>query len=405
MGRFAAEAMDRALRITRSLWAEDESLRLLFTKVKTPVLSGAVEELLDRRHVALPAVASFVKRQGSLSGAEAANAFLARLRGVIDSSLHRSALLDDGPQGSPEFEWLRADLQALGSLSAEADLTRVQHLRRRVERYFLTKKGEPRKKAPPALRADGRTKIPGRRTHDDAVAAVAPEIAEALESLESAINIVLARGLLRLLSIAVRQYETLLEEHALLDFAGMLDKSVDLLSRQEEFARSRLKLQSRYHHVLVDEFQDTSRLQWRLIELLVDAWGEGEGRADAPTSILHRRRSQAVDLSIPPRGSDAARTRPPGRFSALRPGRVVRQAITTSFRAVPELLAFVNALSEADSRATRRCPSGSRTPTRIAFRRRRSSRDICAMGRQCWAWWRSRRSADARPRWRRRCSA
>ncbi len=59
--------------------------------------------------------------------------------------------------------------QALGSFSAEADLTRVQHLRRRVERYFLTKKGEPRKKAPPALRADGRTKIPGRRTHDDAV--------------------------------------------------------------------------------------------------------------------------------------------------------------------------------------------------------------------------------------------
>jgi ATP-dependent helicase/nuclease subunit A len=346
MGRFAREAMDRALRITRSLWAEDEALRLLFTRVKTPVLSGAVEELLDRRHVALPAVASFVNRHGALSGADAADAFLARLRGVIDSSLHRSALLDDGPSGSPEFEWLRADLQALGSFSAEADLARVQHLRRRVERYFLTKKGEPRKMAPPAVRADGRTKIPKRRTHDDAVAALAPEIAEALLSLESAINIVLARGLLRLLSIAARQYDTLLEEHALLDFAGMLDKSVGLLSRQEEFARSRLKLQSRYHHILVDEFQDTSRLQWRLIELLVDAWGEGEGAADAPTSIfivgdrkqsIYRFRHAEVTLL-----DEAAR-----KISALRPGRVVRQAITTSFRAVPELLAFVNALSES----------------------------------------------------------
>ena len=67
---------------------------------------------------------------------------------------------------------------------------------------------------------------------------------------------------------------------------GCSTKSVALLAQQEEFARSRLKLQARYHHVLVDEFQDTSRLQWRLVELLVDAWGEGEGISDAPTSIF-----------------------------------------------------------------------------------------------------------------------
>jgi len=34
-----------------------------------------------------------------------------------------------------------------------------------------------------------------------------------------------------------------------------------LLSDVEEFARSRLKLQSRYHHLLIDEFQDTNRRQ------------------------------------------------------------------------------------------------------------------------------------------------
>ena len=97
-------------------------------------------------------------------------------------------------------------------------------------------------------------------------------------------------------------------------------KSVALLERQEEFARSRLKLQSRYHHVLVDEFQDTSRLQWRLIELLMDAWGEGEGAADAPTSIfvvgdrkqsIYRFRHAEVTLL-----DEAAR-----KIAALRPGR------------------------------------------------------------------------------------
>ena len=139
--------------------------------------------------------------------------------------------------------------------------------------------------------------------------------------------------------------ERLLDEHAVLDFAAMLARSVALLERQEEFARSRLKLQSRFHHLLVDEFQDTSRLQWRLVELLISAWGEGEGGADAPTSVfvvgdrkqsIYRFRSAEASLL-----DEAAR-----HISALRPGRRVHQVISHSFRAVPELLAFINALSE-----------------------------------------------------------
>ena len=69
----------------------------------------------------------------------------------------------------------------------------------------------------------------------------------------------------------------------------------------EEFAQSRFRLESRYHHVLVDEFQDTSRAQWDLVSLLVQSWGEGAGLAHsgAVASIhLHRRRQEAVDLRI-----------------------------------------------------------------------------------------------------------
>ena len=36
-----------------------------------------------------------------------------------------------------------------------------------------------------------------------------------------------------------------------------------LLEQLDEFSRSRFRLESRYQHVLVDEFQDTSRAQWR----------------------------------------------------------------------------------------------------------------------------------------------
>src|SRR5688500_19433828 len=50
----------------------------------------------------------------------------------------------------------------------------------------------------------------------------------------------------------------------------------------EEFSRSRYRLESRYEHVLVDEFQDTSRAQWRLVRELVRAWAAGEGLSHVP---------------------------------------------------------------------------------------------------------------------------
>jgi ATP-dependent helicase/nuclease subunit A len=349
MARFANEALDLTLRVARGLLKDDEHLRLLFTRVKQPVLREATSALLDRRHVALPAVADFVRRQTAAPTAALAGlAFVTRLRDRLDGSNDRSALLNDGPVRSPEFEWLRTDLASLDDLAerlagdAPEGPALVQQLRRRLERYFLTKAGDPRRKIGSEFPPAQFVSAGARRRHEQAFVALAPAIHEEFARLDADINGLLARGLLRLLAIAADFYERLLEEHTLLDFAGMLARSVTLLERQEEFARSRLKLQSRYHHVLVDEFQDTSRLQWRLVELLIDAWGEGEGIAEAPTSIfvvgdrkqsIYRFRHAEVTLL-----DEAAR-----KIGALRGRRTIRQAITASFRAVPELLAFVNA--------------------------------------------------------------
>jgi ATP-dependent helicase/nuclease subunit A len=344
MGRFANEALDLALRAARGLLKADENLRLLYARVKLPILRDAIASLLDRRHVALPAVADFVHRHpATATSAAVASAFVTRLRDLVEGSPERVALLNDGPARAPEFRWLKADLENLEGL-AVADPGQVQQLRRRLERYFLTKAGQPRQKLVASFKADVFASPDARRRHERAMQTLAPGVLGEIERLDRSVDALLARGLLRLLSIAIDKYERLLDEHALLDFAGMLEKSVRLLERQEEFARSRLKLQARYHHVLVDEFQDTSRLQWRLVELLIEAWGEGEGAADAPTSIfivgdrkqsIYRFRHAEVTLL-----DEAAR-----KIGALRPDRKVRQVITTSFRAVPELLAFVNAFA------------------------------------------------------------
>lgn len=344
--RFAREAIDHVLRAARGLVADDECVRLLCARVRTPVLAETLMALLDRRHLALPAVASFVRRGGAVgSAADVGRAFVRRLAGAIEMPTRRPALIEDGPHGAPGFRWLAADLRMLDTL-ADADPARIRQVRRRVERYFLTRSREPRKRtSSPVLPAHFRS-TEAKRRHEQALAAVSPQVAACLDRLDRDLDVLLARGLLRLLHIAAQAYERLLDDHAVLDFASMLHRAVALLARQEEFARSRLKLQSRFHHLLIDEFQDTSRLQWRLIDLLIDAWGEGEGVAGQPTSIFivgDRKQSiyrfRHAEVALLDEAAD--------RIGALRAGRAVRQVITMSFRAVPELLAFVNALSAA----------------------------------------------------------
>jgi len=101
-----------------------------------------------------------------------------------------------------------------------------------------------------------------------------------------------------------------------------------------------------YQHVLVDEYQDTSRAQWELVELLIRSWGEGLGLAGdgrlPPSIFIVGDRKQSIYGF---RDADVAVLDEAARFiGALRPETDVRRAIARSFRARPPLLAFVNDL-------------------------------------------------------------
>ena len=119
-----------------------------------------------------------------------------------------------------------------------------------------------------------------------------------------------------------------------------------LLRQMDEFAQSRYKLESRYHHVLVDEFQDTSRAQWELVSLLVESWGHGFGLVhDAPLQpsiFLVGDRKQSIYRF---RDADVAVIDEASRFiEGLREAGPPGRAIAWSFRASRPLLAFVNDL-------------------------------------------------------------
>ena len=350
--RLIEESLDQAFRICRSVARDDDDVALLFAQLGERRLRAGIAALLDRRLVAPQALGRYLaKGPKTLTAGTACRSAAVRIAELLRGARGGVAeFLRDGPIHHPQFVMLAEEIRLCATREPSTFETRAEQaafrgLIDRLRAYFLTQDGTPRGKNFTGTgfnAGDCRTEDAWKR-HRQTAASLAPPMAEAIRAFRRDLNVIMSRGVWRIFAVALHRYQRTLEAHALLDFSGVLERAVGLLREMGEFAQSRYRLEARYRHVLVDEFQDTSRAQWELVALLVGNWGEGLGAsADAlpPSIFVVGDRKQSIYAF---RDADVSVFDDAGEFiERLRPDGVPRQAISVSFRAVPELLAFVN---------------------------------------------------------------
>ena len=342
--RLIEEALDRALRILTSRARTDADVALVFAQLGISRTREGLATLLSRRLVARSALDRFLARGPSALTAEAVcGAAVDRLEAALAGIPGGAGrFLDDGPVGHPRYQLLARELKRLPELRA-ANNADIRAVLDRVAAHFLTQDRKPRKStAIHPYKADHYPNEAASKRHRAAVLAVGPAVEDLVFAFSRDLNVVLARGVRLMFEVALAQYRRTLDDRSVLDFSDVLDRALDLLRRMDEFSQSRFRLEARYHHVLVDEFQDTSRAQWELVALLVQSWGEGLGLSTQPSIFIVGDRKQSIYRF---RDAESAVLQDASRYiQALRPSGDPKRSITRSFRAVPTLLSFVNEL-------------------------------------------------------------
>ena len=355
--RLIEQALDRGLRACRRLAREQEPVALVFAHLTERQIRQGLEALLNRRLVTHQALARFLERgPADLTARDAIRIGLSRLRDAFDSVEGGvDAFLACGPVSQRRYAIFRDDIERLVSrrprrgVSAATDGTLddvdpglVWAALHGIRQHFFTNDRRPRQRPP--YRIDQFRSRADYDRHLRALVALTQPVGQAIKAFQRDLNVVLSRGVWQIFQIVQHEYDRTLEAHAALDFSEVLRRAVQLLRQMDEFARSRYRLEARYHHVLVDEFQDTSRAQWDLVSLLIKSWGEGFGLTDsAPLQhsifIVGDRKQSIYGF----RDAEATVLQEARAYIAgLRPGEPAHQSIARSARAVPPLLRFVN---------------------------------------------------------------
>ncbi len=170
------------------------------------------------------------------------------------------------------------------------------------------------------------------------------EVARVLEvetSLALASTYQRTRALLRVGVPALRAFKRAKARRAALDFEDLIVRTRDLLTTPGMSEWVLYKLDGGLSHVLLDEAQDTSPMQWELIKSLTEEFraGQGRERAQDPRTLFIVGDEKQSIYSF--QGADPSLMRINANEFAQQ-GELIQETMGMSFRSSPEVLNFVD---------------------------------------------------------------
>ncbi|HVU22058.1 MAG TPA: double-strand break repair helicase AddA, partial [Rhizomicrobium sp.] len=268
---------------------------------------------------------------------------------------HCKSLQRDVQELKAMVAWLASGSDANAKLAAQ--MAAVLEADASVEAYdvlrsaLLTQRGEPRKKLATKGLIDAR-----------------PELAALLDRLQSdllacerdrkaARAAMLAEAALVVVDAVRGEYQIAKRARGLLDYEDLITTTRNLLERSDAAAWVLYKLDGGIDHVLIDEAQDTSPEQWRIVKALTSEFFAGHGR-DADTgrertifAVGDEKQSIFSFQGADP--AEFARHRDHFRAAAKAAGcAFVVQPLQQSRRSVPQVLQFVDAVFAPEAART-----------------------------------------------------
>lgn len=108
--------------------------------------------------------------------------------------------------------------------------------------------------------------------------------------------------LISLLPFLVARLQAIFHDHNIVDFTEVTLGALRALGNIDQPSDYALQLDAQIHHLLIDEFQDTSIIQFRLIEALIAEWQPNDGRTlflvGDPMQSIYRFRQAEVGLFL-----------------------------------------------------------------------------------------------------------